>query len=264
MTVGRIGERLVVVLLNDVSDSVRFEQIRDDFITNVSEQLVRPTEELSHLAARLERGEVKQDEVRRDARNVRRTINYIEHMVKDLLLLIKAQEQVEPSASNRLHLLAEVEGAVDVVRPQAEERGQRVRVTGDAALTVHGERGQIRSAIGKLVENALEYSPDGATVSLSVGRSKDGRDAVVRVIDRGCGIPLKKQPRIFERFYRGTNQNERTDDGVGLGLAIVKHVALTHHGGVSVWSRPGQGSTFSLVLPLAGGDSDDSDADDAG
>ncbi|MFR6530838.1 MAG: ATP-binding protein [Bifidobacterium pseudocatenulatum] len=67
-----------------------------------------------------------------------------------------------------------------------------------------------------------------------------------------AGIAIGEQSRIFERFYRGDNQNDHSGDGIGLGLAIVKHVALTHHGSASVWSSPGQGSTFALVLPLAG------------
>lgn len=248
VTVGRINAHLVVVLLADVSETVRFNQVRDDFITNVSEQLLRPSEELAHLAERLEHGDAAQ--VRQDARNVRRTIGYVNHMVRDLLLLIKAQEQVVPSGDNQLALLAEVESAAGLVQERASAHGQQVKVSGDASLTVHGDASQIRAAIGKLLENALDYSPQGATVSVTVGRSPDGHDAVIRVIDRGTGIPEREQDRIFERFYRGSRQNERTGEGVGLGLAIVKHVALTHHGGVNVWSRPGQGSTFSLVLPL--------------
>lgn len=251
VTVGRISEGLVVVLLDDVSEAVRFAQVRDDFITNVSERLVQPSDELKHLAATLEKGGLDEAQIARDARNVRRTIGYIDHMIGDLMLLIKAQEQIEPTASNTLHVLAEVQAAVDVARPLAAERGQRIIVRGDDTLVVHGESAQIRAAIGKLLDNALRYSPGGATVSVDVRASRDGRDAVIRVIDRGCGIGEDEQQRIFERFYRGRNQNGRTGDGAGLGLAIVKHVALTHHGSVQVWSRPGQGSTCSLVLPMA-------------
>lgn len=88
---------------------------------------------------------------------------------------------------------------------------------------------------------------------MSVKPDEDGSQVLIGVIDRGCGIERKEQSRIFERFYRGGNQNERSVDGVGLGLAIVKHVALTHHGSASVWSAPGQGSTFTLTLPAARG-----------
>ncbi len=250
VTVGRISERFVIVLLDDVSERVRFAQVRDDFIANVSEQLVKPSAELQRLAASLERAGLKDARIAQDARNVRRTIAYIDHMVKDLLLLIKAQEQVTPTDGNRLNVLSEARAAAEVAQPLAQERGQRITVSGSEALVVHGESEQIRAAIDKLIENALEYSPDGAVVSVDVKPDRAGRHAVVRVIDRGTGIPLGEQQRIFERFYRGANQNEHTTDGVGLGLAIVKHVALTHQGSVHVWSRPGQGSTFTLVLPL--------------
>ena len=81
-------------------------------------------------------------------------------------------------------------------------------------------------------------------------RQENGISSVT-VSDTGIGIAPEHQSRIFERFYRGVEQSNRTADGVGLGLAIVKHVALTHHGDVTVWSAPGQGSTFSLTLPLA-------------
>lgn len=251
VTVGRISERFVVVLIDDVSETVRFLQVRDDFIANVSEQLLKPSEDLRRLADALERGGRSQEQIAQDARNVRRTISYIEHMVKDLLLLIKAQEQVTPSETNRLDILAEVQAAADAVEPIAARRGQRVVVRGDEALVVHGESEQIRSAIGKLLENALAYSPQDATIGVDVRRGGTGSDAVIRVIDRGEGIAPQEQRRIFERFYRGGNQNRETAEGVGLGLAIVKHVALTHHGSVQVWSRPGQGSTFTLALPLA-------------
>lgn len=251
VTVGRISDGLVVILLDDVSEAVRFAQVRDDFITNVSQRLVQPSDELKHLAATLEQGGLDEAQIARDARQVRRTIAYIDHMVGDLLLLIKAQEQVTPTADNTLHVLAEAQAAADIARPIADERGQRIDVRGDDTLTVHGESAQIRAALGKLLENALAYSPDGATVSVDVRASRDGDDAVIRVIDRGSGIAEDEQQRIFERFYRGHNQNEHSRDGAGLGLAIVKHVALTHHGSVQVWSRPGQGSTFSLVLPIA-------------
>ena len=111
VTVGRISERFVIVLLDDVSERVRFAQVRDDFIANVSEQLVKPSDELQRLAASLEQAGLKDEHIAQDARKVRRTIAYIDHMVKDLLLLIKAQEQVTPTDENRLNVLSEARSA---------------------------------------------------------------------------------------------------------------------------------------------------------
>lgn len=251
VTVGRIDERFVVVMLDDVSETIRFQQTRDDFIENVSQQLMKPGRQLQDLADALEAGNLSEEQIAHDARLVRRSSRHVEHLVADLLMLIKAQEPVAATPANRIALADPVRRAVEGEQAEAKERGIEITFRADGDVAVHGDAAQLQAAVAKLVANAVAYSPDGARVSVTVGASKDGSDAVVRVLDRGCGIDPAQQDRIFERFFRGSNQNERTGDGVGLGLAIVKHVALTHHGSVSVWSRPGQGTTFTLLLPRA-------------
>lgn len=156
------------------------------------------------------------------------------------------------SEANRCDLFSQVSGAVDDLAGAARDAGVQVRVGGKSPVMIHGEADQIRMAVRKMVENAIVYSHPGGAVGVSVALSSDGKNAVVRVIDHGEGVPKADLPRIFERFYRGSNQNERTTDGIGLGLAIVKHAALAHHGDVTVWSAPGQGSTFTLSLPGGG------------
>ncbi|PJM77935.1 sensor histidine kinase [Bifidobacterium felsineum] len=251
VTVARISEKFVIVLVTDVSEVVRFGQVRDSFITNVSEQLLKPTQALSQLADSLEHGDFDSEQIAKDARLVRSSCNKLNHMVSDLLLLIRAQEPITPSSANRLNVMEQLRATVKRLEPEAEQAGVRLHLKGDDALVINGLADQIDSAVTKLVENAIGYSKDNGVVSVSASVSKDGKQAVIRVIDQGAGIAKQDQDRIFERFYRGASQNERTADGVGLGLAIVKHVALTHHGDVSVWSAAGQGSTFSLTLPLA-------------
>ncbi|NMN00082.1 ATPase [Bifidobacterium sp. DSM 109958] len=251
VTVGRVGDSFVVVLLDDVSDMVRFSRTRDSFIVNVSEQMLRPTLALDRVARDLKDHGDDADRVAADADEVRSIGRRMNRMVSDLMLLIRAQEPVVASSANRLSLLGQARDVVTAMAPSAKARGVRLDVSGQGDLTVNGDGDQIRAAIGKLVENAVAYSPDKGTVSVVVGPTKDGGHAVVRVVDQGCGIPKDEQERVFERFYRGRRQNERTRDGIGLGLAVVKHVALTHHGSASVWSMPGAGSTFSLTLPLA-------------
>ncbi|PLS24920.1 histidine kinase [Bifidobacterium imperatoris] len=251
VTVARISEKFVIVLISDVSEIVRFGQVRDSFITNVSEQLLKPTQALSQLADSLEHGDLDQARIAADARQVRSSCNKLNHMVADLLLLIRAQEPITPSSANRLNVMEQLRATVKHLQPEAEQSGVQLMLKGDDALVINGLADQIDSAVTKLVENAIGYSKEHGVVSVSASRSKDGDRAVIRVIDQGAGIAKRDQSRIFERFYRGASQTERTAEGVGLGLAIVKHVALTHHGDVSVWSSEGQGSTFSLSLPLA-------------
>ena len=251
VTVGRISERFVVVMVEDLSDVIRFAQTRDSFITNVSEQLLKPTEALMALADSLEQGDSSRERIERDARQVRVACGHLNRMVSDLLLLIKAQEPITPSAANAIALRDPLAAVVAAAGPTAADRSIQLTLTGDVDLKVHGDADQIRTAVAKLVDNAVAYSDDGGAVSVTVRASEDGDKVEIRVIDRGCGIPQREQSHVFERFYRGSNQNERTADGIGLGLAIVKHVALTHHGAASVWSRVGQGSTFTLSLPVA-------------
>lgn len=248
--VGKLNENLMVVLISDVSESVRFSQVRDSFITNVSEQLLEPTQSLEQLADIVERGGASQQDVERNATQLRQSCSRLEHMISDLLLLIKAQEPILPTADNRINVMEQVQAVVQAHLDMAAQRGITIVTGGDESLCINGEADQIQAALAKLIENAITYSKDGSTVNVVAKANEEHTEAVISVLDRGNGIAIGEQNRIFERFYRGSNQNEHSGDGIGLGLAIVKHVALTHHGSASVWSSPGQGSTFALVLPL--------------
>ncbi|MFT8704415.1 sensor histidine kinase [Bifidobacterium aquikefiricola] len=251
ITVGRINRDFVVVLLADVSEAIRFAQTRDSFIENVSEQLLQPTSALSQLSLDLEHANGSSPEVRKDAELVRRHCSHLEHMVADLMLLMKAQEPIVASDNNRINLLQLARKVAEQLRSKADAEDIALHVGGDADVTVNGDSQQIKAALVKLVENALGYSSSGSSVNIAVSQSKDGEHALLRVLDQGIGIPKDEQRQVFERFYRGTHQTDATHEGIGLGLAIVKHVALTHHGSATVWSSQGHGSTFSMVFPLA-------------
>ena len=264
ITLGRIDRSLVVVLIDDVSDSVRFVRTRDAFMTNVSEQMLKPVQALEELAAQLKTtSHLEGDDpdllrshlhsVSKDASSVQRYSAYLGHVLKDLLLLIRAQERIRPSRENVLDVAEQIRAVVQGEQDRADQAHVTLRWRCDQPLTIHGDGQQIRVALAKLVENAIAYSSSGSTVSLVAQASKDGHYGIIRVVDHGRGISKADQGRIFERFYRADNQSEETAVGIGLGLAIVKHVALTHHGSVTVWSAPGEGSTFTLMLPLAQG-----------
>ncbi|WLT10342.1 sensor histidine kinase [Bifidobacterium asteroides] len=264
VTLGRIDKSLVVVLVDDMSDSVRFIRTRDAFMTNVSEQMLKPVQALEELAAQLKTtSHLEGDDpdllrshlrsVSKDASSVQRYSAYLGHVLKDLLLLIRAQERIKPSRENVLDVAEQIRTVVHDEQDGADQAHVTLRWRCDQPLTIHGDGQQIRAALAKLVENAISYSPSGSTVSLVAQASRDGHYGIIRVVDHGRGISKADQGRIFERFYRADNQNEQTAVGIGLGLAIVKHVALTHHGSVTVWSAPGEGSTFTLMLPLAQG-----------
>lgn len=250
ITVGKVGD-FVVVLINDVSEAIRFAQVRDSFISNVSEQLLKPSQALEQLSDALANDVMDPEQVSWYAHEVSASCGRLNHMVADLMLLIEAQEPVAPSSANRLNVMEQVRLACERLHADADRYGITVNIGGDDSLTVNGDAGQVTAAVAKLVQNALVYSPTSGVVNVAVSRSDDGSQAVIEVVDQGVGITKDEQSRIFERFYRGHNQTMRSRGGIGLGLAIVKHVALTHHGNVSVWSAPGSGATFTFCLPLA-------------
>lgn len=251
ITVGSVGEGKVVVIINDSSAEHLFEQTRNDFISNVSNQLISSTRMISSLTNVLQSKDVNASRIKDIAASAQKSSKHLEHMLEDLLLLMRAQSPIDTSKASVVNVLKVLEDVKNLVSALSSSQDVRVIIKADSSLNVLADSSQISSAIRKLVENAIIYSNKNSVVALCALKSEDNRFAVIRVVDSGIGIPLKDQPRIFERFYRSSNQNDFSKDGVGLGLAIAKHVALTHHGSITLWSRPGQGTTVNFAIPLA-------------
>ena len=249
VTVGSVGRGMVVVIIEDTSAARRFAQTRDDFISNVSDQLISSTRSLTQLTKILQDNQVSAEKIKEIAQIANKSSKKLEHMLEDLLWLVRAQNPIDISSAKVLSIANLLNLVQKQVSSFAEDSCVRIIFKADSSLRVRGEAEQIQAAIRKLVENAITYSPKNSTVSVSAALSADGQYAVIRVVDRGVGIDIKDQSRIFERFYRANNQNTKSQDGVGLGLAIAKHVALTHRGNITLWSRPGQGTTVSFALP---------------
>lgn len=251
ITVGSVGEGKVVVIINDSSAEHLFEQTRNDFISNVSNQLISSTRMISSLTNVLQCKDVNASRIKDIAAFAQKSSKHLEHMLEDLLLLMRAQSPIDASKASVVNVLKVLEDVKNLVSALSSSQNVRVIIKADSSLNILADSNQISSAIRKLVENAIIYSHKNSVVALCALKSEDNRFAVIRVVDSGIGIPLKDQPRIFERFYRSSNQNDFSKDGVGLGLAIAKHVALTHHGSITLWSRPGQGTTVNFAIPLA-------------
>jgi two-component system sensor histidine kinase SenX3 len=170
--------------------------------------------------------------------------------IDDLLELSRIEAGEAGQEVVPVHLL--LADAVDRARPAAEQQGIELELTDPAPrLTVAGDRRQLVSAAYNLLDNAVKYSDPGATVA--VRAHTDGRWVHIEVEDHGIGIPPPDLERIFERFYRVDRARSRETGGTGLGLAIVRHVASNHRGDVQVESSEGQGSTFTLRLPVGSG-----------
>ena len=239
-----------VATIEDVSERSRLDAVRTDFVANISHELKTPVGALSVLAEALadeDQPEVVHrlaDKMVNEAIRVGRTIDDLLELsrielggeaVKDVV----AASMVIGESVHRAQSLAERRG----IRIDVAEPNERIKILGD--------RRQLVSALGNLVENAVKYSDGDSHVEVSA--ASDGTWVELRVRDFGMGIPQKDLDRIFERFYRVDRARSRETGGTGLGLAIVRHVATNHGGEVTVASVEGEGSTFALRIPAAPG-----------
>jgi len=237
-----------IAFVEDISERRRLESVRKDFAANVSHELRTPIGALGVLAETL----VDEDDpevVRRLAKHIMSEAERAGRLIEDLLDLSRIEAGgvlVETSVD----IASVVNTAADRVAAPAAQRDVKVLVTGpDMSTVVLGDERQLVSAVVNLLDNAVKYSEPGSVVTLEAGI--DRRWVVVRVCDQGIGIPARDLERIFERFYRVDRARSRETGGTGLGLSIVRHVATNHGGTVSVYSREGEGSTFTLRLPKA-------------
>jgi two-component system sensor histidine kinase SenX3 len=240
-----------VVAIDDISERARLDAVRTDFVANISHELKTPVGALAVLAETIA-GEDDLAVVQRLATKAADEAHRAAAAIDELLELSRI-ELAGRAVRERVVLSDVVDDAVVRVGALAEQRGIVVHTEGAAAETteVLGDRRQLASAIGNLLENAVKYSERGGEVWLSSTiRGSDGCvDVTVR--DRGIGIPARDHDRIFERFYRVDRARSRDTGGTGLGLAIVRHVATNHGGEVHVESVEGEGSTFTLSIPAA-------------
>jgi two-component system, OmpR family, sensor histidine kinase SenX3 len=236
-----------VVAVEDVSERRRLEEVRTDFVTNISHELRTPIGAISLLTETLA-DEDDPEVVARLARRVHDEAMRVSDTIDDLLVLSRIEAAGPPVDVVRLGgVFREAAGRVAAA---AEERGIRVVPPAAAVdVAVRGDRLQLVSAVYNLLDNAVKYSDPGTTVELDAAADADG--VTIEVRDRGIGIPARDLDRVFERFYRVDRARRRGTGGTGLGLSIVRHVVANHGGEVSVSSREGEGSTFRVRLPRA-------------
>ena len=237
-----------IATISDITERARLDAVRTDFVANISHELKTPVGALSLLAEALADSD-DPDVVTRLSGKIVKEAERLTLAIEDLLELSRIELGGD---ANREELAAAriLEDAADRVRGLAERRHIRLLVTDDgSSLRVIGDRRQLVSAIGNLVDNAVKYSEMDSIVEL--GARLDGSRVTFSVSDSGMGIASQHLDRIFERFYRVDRARSRDTGGVGLGLAIVRHVAANHGGEVKVTSQEGEGSTFMLSIPAS-------------
>src|SRR4051812_43435109 len=246
--VAPLGARMVLALVEDRTRERRVEAVRRDFVANVSHELKTPVGAIRLLAEAVHDAAEDPEAVKRFSDRMLTESDRLSRLVQQVIELSRLQGDEPLDAPMPVDVDEVIKVAVDTSAIDADSKRISIVVGGTPHLQLFGNEEQVTAAVANLVANAVSYSECDATVLVSTKADEDMVE--VSVVDQGIGIPSGEIDRIFERFYRVDPARHRSTGGTGLGLSIVKHVAATHGGDVRVWSVEGQGSTFTLTLPL--------------
>src|SRR5688572_5794329 len=240
-----------VLVLHDITDLRRADQIRRDFVANVSHELRTPLTAIrGYVEALLDEPEDAEG-TQKFLEIIARHTTRMERLVKDLLRLARLDARQEVLEMARCDVRQIFSGVIADLSPTIEAKGQRVAIeVPQDAIQVDGDPAKLHDIVRNLVENAVNYSPDGADVTLAASRV-NGQYRIT-VADSGPGIPQEDVTRVFERFYRVDKSRSRPG-GTGLGLAIVKHLVELHGGEARAENAPAGGAVFTVTLPGQGG-----------
>ena len=239
-----------LIVLNDVTHLRRLENMRSDFVANVSHEIKTPLTAIKGFVETLQHGKVeKPEETRHFLDIIQRHVDRLNSIIEDLLTLSKIEQEDEARTLNlRNWKIADVfHAAIQICRSKAEEKKLNIEVAGDENVRADFDSTLIEQAVVNLLDNAVKYTNPGGTITISTETGDS--ETLINVRDQGIGIAPKHLPRLFERFYRVDKSRSRQLGGTGLGLAIVKHIAQAHGGYVTVESTVGEGSTFTIHLP---------------
>lgn len=230
---------------------MRLESMRKDFVANVSHELMTPITSIKGFVETLRDGAAADPKKTKEFLEIiSRHADRLGTIVEDLLSLSRLEQGVEKGQikfeKTKLRKVLEDAAALCEQRAREKDITIELEIKEDVVMDVNAPL--LEEAVVNLVDNAIKYSEKKKVIT--VRAAKEGNNAVIKVIDRGCGIPPEHLPRIFERFYRVDKARSREMGGTGLGLSIVKHIVAAHGGHVHVESEVGKGSTFSICLPL--------------
>ncbi|WP_336245165.1 sensor histidine kinase [Paeniglutamicibacter quisquiliarum] len=246
--VAPLGEEYILLLADDRTEITRTAAVRNDFVANVSHELKTPVGAISLLAEAIDGAADDETAVRRFTSRLHKESARLAALVQDIIELSRLQGTDVVLMGENIDLNEVLAEAVDRNKLPAEEKRIKISVGGTVEQPVFGDRDLLMTALRNLIDNAIRYSPEDTTVGVGL-RQRDGL-IQISVTDQGPGIAPEEQERIFERFYRIDAARSRHTGGTGLGLSIVKHVVANHGGEITLWSQPGQGSTFTVRLPM--------------
>ena len=247
--VARLGTRFILLLADDRTEAHRLDEVRRDFVANISHELKTPIASVTLLAEALDQAADEPEQVRRFAGRLTAEAARLAHITSEVIELSRLQASDAVRPDELVDVDEVIAAAVDRSRVVAASKGIDIAVKASTKAQVYGDGALLVVAVQNLVANAIAYSNVGGRVG--VGAKVSDGTVEIAVTDQGIGIEHDELERIFERFYRVDQARSRDTGGTGLGLSIVKHTVQNHGGDVRAWSKPGRGSTFMIRLPVA-------------
>ena len=249
----------ILLVLQDVTAIRRLERMRSEFVANVSHELKTPITAVKGFAETLLGGAVNDPET---ARSFLQIIfdesDRLNRLIGDILELSKIESRRVPLQFSPIELSTFINKTIELMGSEALRKNIRISVKVEPDIYVEADEDRLRQIIMNLLANGISYTPEGGQVSIhaepvsskGIGDRMNYDHIRIHISDTGIGIPKKDLPRIFERFYRVDKARSRSSGGTGLGLSIVKHLVELHRGSISVDSKVGNGSTFTIELPV--------------
>jgi len=251
---GPLFEPTMILTLRDLSEVRRVERMRVDFVASASHELRTPLASLLGFVETLQ-GPAREDKAAREKflAIMRDQARRMARLVDDLLSLSRIEQNLHLRPQAPVDMVAILRHIADTLAPMAAENGVRLILQVPAKAVVTGDRDELIRVAENLIENAIKYGasdPQCVDRQVDISLAAEARQCVMTVRDHGPGIAPEHLPRLTERFYRVDAGQSRAKGGTGLGLAIVKHIVARHRGRLGIDSKPGQGATFSVTLPL--------------
>jgi two-component system phosphate regulon sensor histidine kinase PhoR len=246
-----VGEKSgAVIVLTDMTRMRRLENIRRDFVSNVSHELRTPVTSIQGFVEALRERDIKDPEqVKRYLNIIAKHSDRLNAIIEDLLSLSRLEQEGERReiSFEKVKLKPVLEAAIELADTKAKEKGIIVNLDCSDEIEAEISAVLLEQAVLNLIDNAIKYSPSQSVIQVTSKKSE--KQLSISVQDKGCGIEEHHLERIFERFYVVDKGRSRKLGGTGLGLAIVKHIAQVHNGFISVKSKPGEGSVFTIFMP---------------
>ncbi|MED4269994.1 ATP-binding protein [Geobacillus stearothermophilus] len=241
----------IVVVFHDITELKRLEQIRKDFVANVSHELKTPVTSIRGFAETLLDGAMKDEAALEHFLTIiLKESERLQTLVEELLDLSKIEQHGFQLQLEDVDIAQVIAEAAAVFRQKAAEKQIDLHIESPSGLVIRGDRNRMKQILLNLLANAITYTPEHGRVAVEAEETK--KEVLIHVKDTGIGIEEKEIPRIFERFYRVDKARSRDSGGTGLGLAIVKHLVEAHHGYITVASKVGRGTVFTIHFPKPG------------